>query len=69
MFANILTHDVKYSCRNMQNFPQQLETLFSQKRKIFSWFFIPFLKFAWNAEHLEKKDECPTLNISEIIVS
>ena len=69
LFVNRLTADDKYSCRNMQNFLQQLQTLLSKKRKILSWFFIAFLKCAWNSEHFEKKDECPSLIISEIIVS
>ena len=64
-----MTADDKYSCRNMQNFPQQLQTLLSQKRKTFSGFFIPFLKCAKNLEHFEKIDECPGIIISEIIVS
>ena len=64
-----MTADDKYSCRNMQNFVQQLQTLLSEKRKTFSGLFIPFLKCAWNLQHFEKKDECPSLNISEIIVS
>ena len=51
----------------MQNFLQQLQTLLSEKRKTFSGFFIAFLKFAWNLQHLWKKDECPSLIISEII--
>ena len=68
-FAKILTADDKYSFRNMQNFLQQLQTLLYEKRKTFSGFFIPFLKCAWNLEHFEKKDECPSLIISEIIVS
>ena len=67
--ANTLTADDKYSCRHMQNFVQQLQTLLSQKRNTFSGFFIAFLKYAWNLEHFEKKDECPSLNVSEIIVS
>ena len=33
------------------------------------WIFFQFLKCAWNLEHFEKKDECPSLIISEIIVS
>ena len=69
VFVNILTADDKYSCRNKQNFPQQLQMLLSEKQKSFSWFFVAFLKFAWNLEHFEKKDECPRRNISEIIVS
>ena len=40
-----------------------------KKRKILSGFFIAFLKCASNLEHFEKKDECPSLIISEIIVS
>ena len=53
----------------MQNFLQQLETLLSEKRKTFSGFFITFPKCAWNLQHFEKKDECPSLIISEIILS
>ena len=51
----------------MQNFPQQFQTPLSQKQKIFSRVFIAFLKCAWNLEHFQKKDEYPTLIISEII--
>ena len=51
----------------MQNLPQQFQTLASQKRKIFSGFFIAFLKCAWNLEHFQKKDEYSSLIISEII--
>ena len=51
----------------MQTFPQQFQTLLSQKQKIFFGFFIAFLKCAWNLEHFQKKDEYPTLIISEII--
>ena len=69
LFANTVTPDGKYICGNMQNFLQQLQTLLSQKRKTFSWFFIAFLKCAKNLEHFQKNDECPSLIISEIIVS
>ena len=51
----------------MQNFPQQFQTPLSQKQKIFPWFFIAFLKCAWNVEHFQKKDEYPSLIISEIV--
>ena len=51
----------------MQNLPQIFETPGSQKQKIFSGFFIVFLKCAWNLEHFQKKDEYPSLIISEII--
>ena len=36
-------------------------------KKTFSEFFIAFLKCAWNLEHFQKKDEYPSLIISEII--
>ena len=51
----------------MQNFVEQFQTPLSQKQKTFSGFFIAFLKFAWNLEHFQKKDEYPSLIISEII--
>ena len=69
LFPNTRTPDDKYSFRNMQNFLQQFQTLLYEKRKTFSGFFIEILKFAWNLEHFEKKDESPSLLISEIIVS
>ena len=53
----------------MQNFPQQLQTPISQKQKIFS----DFLLHIWNVHQiyniLKKKDEPPSLVISEIIDS
>ena len=69
LFVNTLTADDKYSCRNMQNLLQQLQTLLSQKRKTLSGFFIAFLKCSWNSKHYEKKDDSPSLIISEIIFS
>ena len=67
LFENALTSDHKYSGSNMQNFPQQYQTPLSQKQKTFSGFFIAFLKCAWNLEHFQKKEEYPSLIISEII--
>ena len=51
----------------MQNLQQQFQTALSQKQKILSGFFIAFLKCTWNLEHFQKKDEYPSLIISEII--
>ena len=51
----------------MQNLPQQFQTLLSQKQKTFYVFFIAFLICVWNLEHFQKKDEYPSLIISEII--
>ena len=67
LFINALTADDKYSGSNMQNLPQQFQTPASQKQKIFSGFFITFLKCAWKLEHFQKKDEYPSVIISEII--
>ena len=39
----------------------------SHKQKTFSGFFMAFLKCARNLEHFRKKDEYPSLIISEII--
>ena len=51
----------------MQDFPEQFQTPASKKQKTFSWFFIAFLKGAWNLEHFQKKDEYPSLVSCEII--
>ena len=67
MFVNALTTDDKCSDSNMQNLPQHIQTPLSQKQKTFSWFFIAFLKCAWNLDFFKKKDEYPSLIISEII--
>ena len=67
LFVNGLTADDKYSDSNMQNLRQQFQTPAFQKQRVFSRFFIEFLKCAWNLEHFQKKDEFSSLIISEII--
>ena len=67
LFVNALTADVKYSGSDMRNLPQQFQTPASQKQKTFSGLVNAFLKYAWNLEHFQKKDEYPRLIISEII--
>ena len=51
----------------MHNLAQQLQTSLSQKQKTFCRFFIAFLKCACNLDYFEKKDEYPSLIISEIM--
>ena len=51
----------------MQNFQQQFQTPLSKKKKIFSGFFIAFVKCTWNLEHFQKKDEYSSLIISGIV--
>ena len=42
---------------------------FYLKKKDFFWFFIAFLKCAWNLEHSEKKEQYPSVIITESIAS
>ena len=51
----------------MRNLPQKFQTLASQKQNTFPELFNAFLKYAWDLEHFLKKDEYPSLIISEII--
>ena len=69
LFVNKLTAEYQYSRRNMQTFAQQVQTPLSLKQKIFSGFFIAFLKSTWNVEQFQKKGESSSLSISEIIDS
>ena len=66
LLVNTLTTDDKYSRRYIQIFWEQLQTPLSQKGMAFFRFFIAFLKCAWNLEHSEKKEEYPSLIITEI---
>ena len=66
-FVNGLTADDKCSGNNMKNLPQQIQMPVSHKKNTFSRFFIAFLECAWNLEHFRKKDEYPSLIISEIL--
>ena len=50
----------------MQTFTQQVQTPLSSKQKTYSELFIKFLKSTWNLKHLQKKEECSDLGISEI---
>ena len=51
----------------MMNLRQQFQTPLSQKQKTLSGFFIAFLICAWNLDDFNKKDQYPSLTISEII--
>ena len=69
LFVNTLTGDDKYSSSNIQNLPQQFETPLFLKQNTFCQFSFAFLKCEWNLEHFQKKDEYPSLIISEILDS
>ena len=51
----------------MQILRQQFQTPLSHKQKTLSGFFLAFLICAWNLDDFQKKDEYPSLFISEII--
>ena len=67
LFVNTFAADNKYSRCNVHHFAQQVQTPLSQKQKTFCRFFIAFRKCAWNLQNFEKKDEYPSLIISEIM--
>ena len=69
LFLNTLTPDDRYSRRYMQTFWQQVQASLSQKAESFFRFFIAFLKCAWNLKHSEKKEQYPSVIITEIIAS
>ena len=52
----------RFSANNFKRF-------YRQKKTNFFRFFIAFLKCPWNLEHSEKKEEYPSLIITEIIAS
>ena len=52
-FVNTMTAVYKYFRQNLENLPQQVQTLISLRPKTFSRFFIALLKFALNLEYFE----------------
>ena len=61
-----MTADDKYSLLNRDNLTEPIQTKLSRKQKAFFVFFLPFSKSTWNFEHLQKKDDLHSLNISYI---
>ena len=53
-------------CRLSDN---NFKRLYLKKKETFLRFFIEFLKCAWNLVHSEKKEQYPSLIITEIIAS
>ena len=66
-FVNTLTADYKYSRQNRENLSQEVPMQTSLKLKTCSRFFFAFLKSILNLEYFEKKDQCHSLSINEII--
>ena len=65
-FVNTMTAVYNYFRYNLENLRQQLQTLISQKLKIFSGLFIPSLESTLNLEYFEKKDQSHSLSITGI---
>ena len=61
-----MTADDKYSLLNRDNLTHPIPTQLSRKQKAFFEFFLAFSKFTLNSEHLQKKDDLPSWNISYI---
>ena len=64
-----MTTDDKISCRNRDNFAQQIPMQFSHEPKLFSESFFAYLKSTSNFHYLEKTEESQSLGTSEIINS
>ena len=69
LFVNTFSADNKYPRCNVHHFAQQVQTPLSQKQKTFCRFFIAFRKMDEIYNILKKKDEYPSLIISEIMDS
>ena len=69
LLVKTLTHDEKCSPLYRENLSQQIQILFSQKRKTFSHFFSAFLQSTLDFAHFHKKDDPHSRCISQITVS
>ena len=57
MFVNTLTVNDKHYLLNRDNLTQPIQIELSQNQKIFSEFFLAFLKSILNFQHLPKNDD------------
>ena len=57
LLVNTLTADDKHYLLNRDNLAQPIQIQLSEKQKIFSEFFLPFLKSVLNFKDLRMKDE------------
>ena len=61
-----MTADDRYSLLNRDNLTQPIPTSLSQKQRALFRFFLAYLKSTLNFEHLQKKDDLHSWNISYI---
>ena len=57
VFVNTLTPDSKYPVQGCENLHVPIQMLLSEKRKLFSEVFVPFLYSISIFEHFERKDD------------
>ena len=57
LFANTLTCDGKYPVQGCENLHVPIQMVLSEKRKLFSEVFVPFLYSISIFEHFERKDD------------
>ena len=69
LFVNTLTSDEKVFPSLYADFLTTTSNAFISKRNLFFSIFYCILKYARNLEHSEKKEEYPSLIITEIISS
>ena len=65
LFVSTLSAIDKYSLLHRDNLMQPIQMQLCQKEKPFSPFFSAFLKSSLNFEHFEKKDDRPSLFITD----
>ena len=66
MFVNTLSTAGRYPVHYCGNLQLPIQMQLSEKPKMFSAFFIPFLKSTSNFKHLEKKDDSLSSGVFEI---
>ena len=66
VFFKTSTGDGKYSDQDCENLPLGIQMQLSKKRKNFSQFLVPFLKYTSNFKRFEKKDNRHSYCVSEI---
>ena len=59
MFHNTLSAESKYPIEEWENLPFAIQMQLSEKRRIFSQFFVPFMDSASNFKHFEKERWSP----------
>ena len=66
MFVKRLTADGMYPVQDCENLQLPIQMPLSQKTKISSEFFVPFLESTSSSKHFGKKDDSHSQYISEI---